>query len=514
MSSDKEDSPISKNSNLDSQIEKQIEINTILLEQENIKDPDFSKSDHSFKLIMNTLKEKNYNQSETSLDLSKEIKAEVTGLYEDLSLVLRIKLKFQFPNLDFLKWPLIRDPKNFIYAKRSLISKTIFFYCSLYSTKKCKACIKFRFTSNESMNAFQKNDHLDIVHPKKREIDLITGKQKEITNNKDIGSLIKKEMAENPLHVNLYSMEKKIMESNENCYSILPGKKSIQDHIKNHKANVKISDLEMLNSCKSARNENWMRNTFMKEGNISSIFATDSMINKLKNKPKQLFFDGSFKVPHLFKQLLTIYMYDEEINFFGPIFFILTSSKKESNYANIFDAIKSELTSINEKIGSNLALEADYLMCDFEDALLQAIKKKVRGKQKGCFFHWMQALWRYAIKLKLKNQDTVLIIREAILALSLLCFIKQCNVLDCYEAIKNHYLEKCKNENFQEFFIYFEKNWLKGTYNLDIWNYFEEDKGINFINMQKTNNCVESFHNQLSLLLNRVLFLYFCLHYL
>ena len=59
------------------------------------------------------------------------------------------------------------------------------------------------------MNAFQKNDHLDIVHPKKREIDLITGKQKEITNNKDIGSLIKKEMAENPLHVNLYSMERK-----------------------------------------------------------------------------------------------------------------------------------------------------------------------------------------------------------------------------------------------------------------------------------------------------------------
>ena len=92
------------------------------------------------------------------------------------------------------------------------------------------------------------------------------------------------------------------------------------------------------------------------------------------------------------------------------------------------------------------------------------------------------------------------------MALSLLCFFRKSNIEKCFLVIKNHYINLYEEEQVKTFFSYFEDTWIKGNFDSYLWNYFEDDKGVQFNNIQKTNNCVESFHNQLSFLLHRLMF--------
>jgi len=201
---------------------------------------------------------------------------------------------------------------------------------------------------------------------------------------------------------------------------MVPNKQMIQNSIKNYRSDLKLSDLEILRNHKNLRNENWMRKIIMSDAHVSAIFASDAMLTRLKTKPMQLFFDGYFKTPKMFQQLLTVYAYDDSLDYFGPIFFVLTNSKEEDNYTTIFTELQSEITRIEEESKLNLHFEASYYLSDFETPLLNAIATKFKGIQKGCFFHWIQALWRASSKHGMKKKTDISTTREIIMPLSLL----------------------------------------------------------------------------------------------
>ena len=71
------------------------------------------------------------------------------------------------------------------------------------------------------------------------------------------------------------------------------------------------------------------------------------------------------------------------------------------------------------------------------------------------------------------------------MALSLLCFLRKSNIEKCFAVIKNHYINLYEEEPVKTFFSYFEDTWIKRNFDSYLWNYFEDDKGVQFNNIQK-----------------------------
>ena len=336
------------------------------------------------------------------------------------------------------------------------------------------------------------------------------GKQVQISSKKDIDTFIKKELSENYLNTNVYEITRELFLKNEGASSFMPSKREIQSKNKIVKDATKLGDLEILRHHKNRREEKWCRKVVIIGKYTYGIFASDAMINRLKckgtqSKVKRIDIDGSFKVPRPFTQLLTNYIYEENSELFGPVFFVLTNSKESLSYENIYLEIDSILSQISEDTSNLYKYDADIWISDFELGQINTlIKRKPQSIKKGCYFHFLQCLWENTRKIGLKVKEMIHIMREIITALSLLCFLRRSNIESCFNVIKKHYNEIYNNEKIIQFFSYFENTWIKGNFPTYLWNYFEDELGIQFKNIQRTNNCVESFHNQLSLLLNRV----------
>jgi hypothetical protein len=133
-----------------------------------------------------------------------------------------------------------------------------------------------------------------------------------------------------------------------------------------------------------------------------------------------------------------------------------------SSYDLIFHEIRSELCLINETSHQEFLFEADIVMTDFELSLINSVQKKMQGsQQKCCYFHWLQALWRYAGKIRMRTKEIVSKTREIIMALSLLCFLNRTNLKSCFEVIRSHYLTIFKEEAIKQFFDYWYLSCLR-----------------------------------------------------
>lgn len=87
-----------------------------------------------------------------------------------------------------------------------------------------------------------------------------------------------------------------------------------------------------------------------------------------------------------------------------------------------------------------------------------------------CFFHFCQALWRKANKLRLRRSKYISLAKDMILNLKVLAFTKIEDVVKRFENIKRYFTRL--GENFEEFIAYFDNNWIKGKkINIKHWNY-------------------------------------------
>jgi len=102
------------------------------------------------------------NSNIANYGLDKQSQQQIETLYNVLELIHKIKVKFLFQQLSFIKWPIIKDPENYQYSKRSINNRTIYYYCTLYLTKNCQS-IEFNtsnstISNNRDLNLLIKNE--------------------------------------------------------------------------------------------------------------------------------------------------------------------------------------------------------------------------------------------------------------------------------------------------------------------------------------------------------------------
>ncbi|CAG5096531.1 Protein of unknown function, partial [Cotesia congregata] len=138
-----------------------------------------------------------------------------------------------------------------------------------------------------------------------------------------------------------------------------------------------------------------------------------------------------------------------------PLLWALMSNKNEECYANIFQLVKREFPN----------LKITKCMSDFETAIENAAKSTFPGVViKHCYFHYAQAIQKNAKRLGLVGKKTnkythpeIYIVLSQIKYLAILPaeFIEE-----TYERIKAYCRDEF-GELFDEFFDYYERQWIK-----------------------------------------------------
>ncbi len=115
---------------------------------------------------------------------------------------------------------------------------------------------------------------------------------------------------------------------------------------------------------------------------------------------QSLFIDATFSIaPKPFYQCLVVMIFEETLQIYLPILYILMTNKSQKMYWNALELIF--------KLSGRRA-NPKTTMCDFEQALLNTIGGMFPySKIIGCFFHWKQAICRKLISLKFENEKEI-----------------------------------------------------------------------------------------------------------
>ena len=134
-------------------------------------------------------------------------------------------------------------------------------------------------------------------------------------------------------------------------------------------------------------------------------------------------------------------------------------------------------------------------MCDFAKGQIIAAKKIFPNSLLNCcFFHFSQIIWIkfkfYGMAGKGKYEFNLTLLFN----IQLLCFIKPDLVKYLYNKIK-------KKFDVKQFFIYFNRNWLKTKYPIKLWNYYDKLNNANDNELDRyilTNNINENINRYLN----------------
>lgn len=119
------------------------------------------------------------------------------------------------------------------------------------------------------------------------------------------------------------------------------------------------------------------------EENRILIFSTRRNLQYL-SQSLHWYADGTFKtVPLLFHQLYTVHWLKENASV--PLVFALLLNTLEETYIRFFQELKN----------LEPLLSPRTITTDFEKAMINAVKKEFpNAKQRGCFFHFTQCIFR------------------------------------------------------------------------------------------------------------------------
>lgn len=125
------------------------------------------------------------------------------------------------------------------------------------------------------------------------------------------------------------------------------------------------------------------------------VYATQQNL-RLLNGCRTWFFDGTFETaPNIFVQLFAILGSATQVSEHAPeqevalpLAYALLQSKSEQAYTKVLQVIVTE----GHKLG--LTMQPQYVLTDFELAIINASKNLIQATVKGCFFHLKQSLYR------------------------------------------------------------------------------------------------------------------------
>lgn len=201
-----------------------------------------------------------------------------------------------------------------------------------------------------------------------------------------------------------------------------------------------------------------------------------------------MYIDGTFQtVPLLFYQLYTIHV--KVGNAVVPCIYCLLAHKTVRTYVSLFQKLKSFMINCSVEI----------IMSDFELAVVSAVRRVFPNViHKGCYFHFMQCLYRKVCTLGFKKQyDTEPDFASAMKILIALAFVPEEHVGSAFEVICER---KMLPNVAKPLLQYFEETWIGERARLrdrppkfchSMWNLFE----LLETDVPITNNFIESWHN-------------------
>ena len=219
------------------------------------------------------------------------------------------------------------------------------------------------------------------------------------------------------------------------------------------------------------------------------IFTTLFQLKKFK-EINQVFLDGTYKYcPKNFYQLYNIIGKESDSDNKIPLLYVLMSHKSYTIYYHIFKYIVNTLNVLD----INVNFDKISFMLDFEKSARNAlINIFPKSDIKGCFFHFLKALWKKARKYGLCKKK---LIKETILlifALKIYIFIPKGEKENYFTKIEELYSTK---DNYHPLLKYFRKNWINSKF-------LEFDYISRYTNLERTNNTCEIFHRHLKELIN------------
>jgi len=214
-----------------------------------------------------------------------------------------------------------------------------------------------------------------------------------------------------------------------------------------------------------------------------------------------------------FKQLMVIMIFNQALDTYVPIFFILLQSKDQVAY---YLALQHAINA------SDWKLRPKTVSCDFEKGLLKAVEDEFRGTPEdpmeiiGCEFHFKQALSRKLEKLQIPK-DVIFDLISASGLINILFVIPieeiktKGNILLAFIIIHNNQLvfylgipyirskfshDLQYRKQFDAFWKYFQETWMI-TYDPLIWNVYRyRSRQQDLLN--RTNNPCENFNSVLN----------------
>ena len=219
------------------------------------------------------------------------------------------------------------------------------------------------------------------------------------------------------------------------------------------------------------------------------IFTTLFQLKKFK-EINQVFLDGTYKYcPKNFYQLYNIIGKETDSDNKIPLLYVLMSHKSYTIYYHIFKYIVNTLNVLD----INVNFDKISFMLDFEKSARNAlINIFPKSDIKGCFFHFLKALWKKARKYGLCKKK---LIKETILlifALKIYIFIPKGEKENYFTKIEELYSTK---DNYLPLLKYFRKNWINSKF-------LEFDYISRYTNLERANNTCEIFHRHLKELIN------------
>ena len=208
---------------------------------------------------------------------------------------------------------------------------------------------------------------------------------------------------------------------------------------------------------------------------------------------KHLFVDATFAIaPKPFYQCLVVMSFDETLQIYIPILYILMTNKSQKMYRNALEWIFKL---------SGRRVNPHTITCDFEMALINALQGIFPySKINGCLFHWKQAIKRKLGSLKLKNEKEIIEHAMVKFSMDILTLIpidelRSKGIPFVKDTLKDSIHEIDDINKMKSFWNYFEKFWMSSENFIKTWNINDYKGNKNLL--KRTNNGLESYNKRL-----------------
>ena len=221
------------------------------------------------------------------------------------------------------------------------------------------------------------------------------------------------------------------------------------------------------------------------------IFTTVYQLKILRDA-NIIYIDATFRTaPKGFYQMLNIIADDSNSHINIPVAHIPMTHKTQFLYEHVLNT----LLNIASDNGLELSFDSKTIMTDFEKPIRNAIKKISKGvKLKGCFFHFVKALWSKSKKLGLCCKNKIKYTKIIIFCLKMSTLLKREDQIQLFDDIDTFIDNLGENKSYILFKKYFDKNWKNNKFIIfDLIN----DNQVR----SRTNNIAEGFHRKLNQLI-------------